>query len=258
MKIKVGMMPGRLTEVEVVEGLTAREIFGKANVEVSNHEVRLDGEKIEMDTIIERGALLVAMKMIKGNSNTIKVGMMPGRLEVVEVEGTETAREIFEKANIEVSNHEIRLDGEKVDIDTVVGYGNLLVAMKMIKGNASVEYVTDFTQDEVEMLLGVRLPREIDAQNVETIGENLIQIELDDEFVVVEGDMFVSVYELIAHEVQSISEIDIKEVETKNPIQIINGEIKELENVYDYYIRQATETRNKISVLEDILVKINN
>ena len=80
MRIKVGMMPGRLVEVEVQEGLTANEIFEKANVEISNHEIRLDGEKINLDTVINNGGLLVAMKMIKGNARTIKVGMMPGRL----------------------------------------------------------------------------------------------------------------------------------------------------------------------------------
>ena len=58
MRIKVGMMPGRLTEVEVNEGLTAREIFARANVELSNHEVRLDGDKIELDTVINNGGLL--------------------------------------------------------------------------------------------------------------------------------------------------------------------------------------------------------
>ena len=32
MKIKVGMMPGKLMEVEVQEGLSAYEIFEKANL----------------------------------------------------------------------------------------------------------------------------------------------------------------------------------------------------------------------------------
>ncbi len=45
LKIKVGMMPGRLVEVVTNEGTTAREIFEIANVELSNHEIRLDGEK---------------------------------------------------------------------------------------------------------------------------------------------------------------------------------------------------------------------
>ena len=67
LKIKVGMMPGKLVEVVVEEGATAREIFDIAGVELSNHEIRLDGEKIDLDRTIYNGSLLVAMKMIKGN-----------------------------------------------------------------------------------------------------------------------------------------------------------------------------------------------
>ena len=67
LKIKVGMMPGKLVEVITNKGMTAREIFDIAEVELSNHEVRLDGEKIDLDKAIHNGSLLVAMKMIKGN-----------------------------------------------------------------------------------------------------------------------------------------------------------------------------------------------
>ena len=66
---------------------------------------------------------------------TIKVGLMPGKLQQVEVNENTTAREVFEKAGIELSNHEVRLDGEKITLDTKVNNGNLLVAMKLIKGN---------------------------------------------------------------------------------------------------------------------------
>ena len=64
MNIKVGVMPGRLVEVAVEEGTSAREIFEIADVEVNNHEIRLDGAKINIDDTVEEGKLLVAMKMI--------------------------------------------------------------------------------------------------------------------------------------------------------------------------------------------------
>ena len=67
MKIKVGMMPGKLVEVIVEQGSTAREIFEVAGVELSNHEIRLDGEKIDLDRTINEGRLLVGMRLIKGN-----------------------------------------------------------------------------------------------------------------------------------------------------------------------------------------------
>lgn len=65
--LKVGQMPGRLVEVAIQEGMTAKEIFNLAEVEISNHEIRLDGEKISLDTRIENGSLLVGMRQIKGN-----------------------------------------------------------------------------------------------------------------------------------------------------------------------------------------------
>lgn len=65
--LKVGQMPGKLVEVAIQEGMTAKEIFELAEVEISNHEVRLDGEKISLDTRIENGSLLVGMRQIKGN-----------------------------------------------------------------------------------------------------------------------------------------------------------------------------------------------
>ena len=65
---------------------------------------------------------------------TIKVGIMPGKLTEIVLQGEMTAREIFNLAEIEISNHEIRLDGEKISLDDTVKEGNLLVALKMIKG----------------------------------------------------------------------------------------------------------------------------
>ena len=67
LKIKVGMMPGKLVEIVTNEGATAREIFETAGVELSNHEIRLDGEKIDLDRTINEGRLLVGMRLIKGN-----------------------------------------------------------------------------------------------------------------------------------------------------------------------------------------------
>lgn len=192
----------------------------------------------------------------------IKVGMMPGRLvEVVVEEGT-TAREIFKVAEVELSNHEIRLDGEKIDLDKTINNGSLLVAMKMIKGNSDV-YVTDCTDEEVEMLLGVALPREINKNNVSTCGENFLEVNVDSELLVVDKDMFNSVYNvrielnkaLFGYEVKEEIKEEVKE--DNNAIEIIENEINELKKTYDYYKDQAVEVNRKISLLQDLLNKIN-
>ena len=260
LKIKVGMMPGKLVEIVTNEGATAREIFETAGVELSNHEIRLDGEKIDLDRTIHNGNLLVAMKMIKGNMPSIKVGMMPGRLEVVEYTEGESAYEIFERANIGVSNHEVRLDGEKIALDTKVNNGNLLVAMKMIKGNAEFRK-TDCTQEEVEILLGVKLPQEINTDSINMCGDNFLQIEVGNETLIVEEDMFLSVYNIVGgDETMDIKEVrEEVEVESKDSkaMDVLNKELEELESTYNFYIEEAHAISNKIMFLKRIISEIN-
>ena len=264
MKIKVGMMPGKLVEVVVEQGVTAREIFNIAEVEISNHEIRLDGEKIDLDRTIYNGNLLVAMKMIKGNMPSIKVGMMPGRLEIVEYTEGDTAYEIFERANIGVSNHEIRLDGEKIAIDTKISNGSLLVAMKMIKGNASFRK-TDCTQEEVAILLGVELPQQINTDSINMFGDNFLQIVVGNETLVVEEDMFLSVYNEIVEEFNGEEVVDVREVREEVEVEskdskamdVLNKELEDLEKSYNFYIEEAHAISNKIMFLKRIISEIN-
>lgn len=258
MKIKVGMMPGRLVEVVVEEGTTAREIFKVAEVELSNHEIRLDGEKIDLDKTINNGSLLVGMKMIKGNAKTIKCGLMPGRLQQIEVSENTTARELFEKAGIELSNHEIRLDGEKIDLDTIIYNGSLCVGLKMIKGNSDV-YVTDCTDEEIDMLLGVKLPKEINESNINTCGENFIQIEVGNELFVVEEDMFYSIYNVRTELDKALFNYEVKEEvkEDNKAIKILNEELKSLEERYNYYIEEARKVQDKKIFLQRLISEIN-
>ena len=260
LKIKVGMMPGKLVEVVTNEGATAREIFEVAGVELSNHEVRLDGEKIDLDRTINNGNLLVAMKMIKGNMPSIKVGMMPGRLEVVEYTEGESAYEIFERANIGVSNHEVRLDGEKIALDTKVNNGNLLVAMKMIKGNAEFRK-TDCTQEEVEILLGVSLPKEINTDSINMCGDNFLQIVVGNETLIVEEDMFLSVYNIVGGD-EMVDTREVREeveVESKDSkaMDVLNKELEVLESTYNFYMEEARAISNKIMFLKRIISEIN-
>lgn len=258
MKIKVGMMPGKLVEVVVEQGVTAREIFNIAEVEISNHEIRLDGEKIDLDRTINNGSLLVAMKMIKGNMPSIKVGMMPGKLEVVEYTEGESAYKIFERANIGVSNHEIRLDGEKIAIDTRINNGNLLVAMKMIKGNAEFRK-TDCTQEEVEMLLGVKLPQVINTNSINMYGDNFLQIVIGNDTLIVEEDMFLSVYNEIVEEFNGEEVTEIKEMQSQDgkALDVLNRELKELDKIYKYHIEEAHELHNKMLFLQRLITEIN-
>ena len=135
LNIKVGVMPGKLVEVVAEEGTKVKEIFALAEINTEGYELRLDGEKVKEYDEVKSGNLLVAMKKIKGNSSTLKVGVMPGKLTEIAIQPETTAFEAFDIAEIDVTGYELRLDGEKIDGDCTVNGGNLLVAMKKIKGN---------------------------------------------------------------------------------------------------------------------------
>lgn len=190
---------------------------------------------------------------------TIKCGLMPGRLQQIEVSENTTARELFEKAGIELANHEIRLDGEKIDLDTIIYNGSLCVGLKMIKGNSDV-YVTDCTDEEVDMLLGVKLPKEINESNINTCGENFIQIEVGSELFVVDEDMFYSIYNVRTELDKALFGYEVKEeVEPKDKkaMDVLNKELEELEENYNFYIEEANAISNKIMFLKRIISEIN-
>ena len=65
--LKVGIMPGKLTEIVIQEETTAFEAFDIAELDVTGYELRLDGEKIDGDCVVNGGDLLLGMKRIKGN-----------------------------------------------------------------------------------------------------------------------------------------------------------------------------------------------
>ena len=67
LNIKVGVMPGKLTEVIAEEGTKVRDIFTLAEIDIEGYELRLDGEKVKEYDEVQSGNLLIAMRKIKGN-----------------------------------------------------------------------------------------------------------------------------------------------------------------------------------------------
>lgn len=282
--IKVGVMPGKLQEVVVGEGLSAREIFDLAGVIVSNHEVRLDGEVIDIDDDLQGGRLLVAMKQIKGNMATIKVGTMPGKLQELEVTGNETAKVLFERAGITLSNHEIRLDGNVISEDTYVNNGRLLVSMKQIKGNSDcvasdkeVMYVSALDEEEIEILVKSKLPTVLKEEDVDLLDDCVIVKDV----YLIENDIFFSVYEkrevetedqfmksfeaLLCSEeglagMKLSEEVKIEPITQeehvctcKNAIDVINEKIELTRSDLKYYNDIADRKRQDLYILQDVL-----
>jgi hypothetical protein len=168
--------------------------------------------------------------------------------------------ELFELAGIEVQNHEIRLDGEKITLDTIINNGGLLVAMKMIKGNSEI-YITDLTKEEVEMLLDVALPTVIEKEWVNYIDSDHIIInisQVENGSFIVKKDMFESVYTLknvdIVDEAKTLEEsfkADIKEVQV---LRAENNIIRMLQEELDYIL---DEHQRKVRELEQVVFKKN-
>ena len=271
MNLKVGVMPGKLVEVAVEEGTSARRIFEIANVEVNNHEIRLDGAKINIDDAVEEGRLLVAMKMIKGNMPSIKVGIMPGRLQIVEYTVGEKAIDIFNRADVTVSNHEVRLDGNKISLEDEINEGNLLVAMKMIKGNAKV-FNSSCTDEEIEILLEQALPHELNANDV-TYQDDIVIVKVGNSEVMIDRDMFDSVYEM--KDIPSYnneSEVDwedelftpsiLPEVtkeekcECSKAKELIKSKLEEEEAQYKRWLEVAYEYKSRADMLKEILEQL--
>lgn len=174
LNVKVGVMPGKLEEVVVESGTKVKEIFALANIDITGYETRLDGVVVDADKPVFNGALLVAMKKIKGNADVIKVGVMPGKLTELAINDDTTAEEAFELADIDVSGYEIRLDGTVIEENCIVNGGNLLVAMKKIKGNATLKVgVMPGKLTEIAILDGTNAKDAFALAEIDTSGYEL-------------------------------------------------------------------------------------
>ena len=273
LEIKVGFMPGKLTSVAVQEGITAQEIFDVAEITVGEgYEIRLDGNKISLDTCVHTGSLLVAMRMIKGNAHVLKVGLMPGKLVSIEVDENIMAYEAFEKAGIDPSNYEIRLDGEKISLQTSVGDGSLLVAMKQIKGNCdcacavceceddivkNCSYIAyDLTTNEIEMLLEVPLPTVIEEDFIE-FNENSVIIGngVDIDYVTVDKEMFLSIYtkvEEVTHQFEKATICEPEPIEVRpEPMSF-----KEVQEIFGKKPVEGNFEKRVINTLDEFMEKV--
>ena len=251
--IKVGVMPGRLQEVVVEAGAKASEIFAIAGVDYANHEIRLDGNKVDENTVITSGNLLVAMKMIKGNMPTIKCGVMPGRLQEVEYTVGDTAGNVLRSAGVDYTNHEIRLDGNIIDENTQLTGGSLIVAMKKIKGNVE-KYVTNLSKEEVTILTGFELDTEINKSDVLLVDGIAI---IED--MMIEEDIFDSIYKL--ENVEEIKTVELPEISKEEVVEACDclkaKELieKELENVewwINHYGQQMKDLETKIEKHQEV------
>ena len=66
--LKVGVIPGAVNEFAVEEGSTIQEVLTLANLSSDGYDVRLDGELVDLDDVVEEDSqLIILAKQIKGN-----------------------------------------------------------------------------------------------------------------------------------------------------------------------------------------------
>ena len=205
---------------------------------------------------------------------TIKVGVMPGKLQTIEIQEGDNAKALFERAGIEVSNHEIRLDGSKIDINDNITSGGLLVAMKKIKGNAEAMYVAKgLFPSEVSTLFDIEeeIPTMLSLNEVEING-NVVIIGNGTTipYTTVELNMFNSVY-ILEEVTTTTTETPVLQVnasdESKpqeecacekiaNLKEILKEDLEKMEDLISYYKSLARECEAKVEVINNVLDRL--
>jgi putative ubiquitin-RnfH superfamily antitoxin RatB of RatAB toxin-antitoxin module len=137
--IKVGTVPGTLTELVLNAGSKVSEALALANLASQGYDIRMDGNTVTGDAVIPATAkVIVLVKQIKGNADAmfVKVGTVPGTLtELALTEGT-TVGAALELANLSATGYDVRMDGNTVSTDVVIPItAKVIVLVKQIKGN---------------------------------------------------------------------------------------------------------------------------
>jgi urease alpha subunit len=137
--VKVGVMPGRVQEFAVEGTTTFRELFAIAEVNPEGYEVKADGVKVtDFDTQVGTTQLVLLAKLVKGNVDvTVKIGVMPGRVQEFAVSTETTYNELFALAEVSPEGYEVKADGVKItDFNAQIGTVALVLLAKLVKGNA--------------------------------------------------------------------------------------------------------------------------
>lgn len=136
--LRVGKMPGRITEVVVEVGTSIKDVLEIAGLDANGFEIKVDGNAATLDTVVKEDTNLVILaQQVKGNSEKIvRVGKMPGRITEVLVQPGMKVGEVLNMANLDPTGFEIKVDGQASSLDaTVTEDTNLIILAAQVKGN---------------------------------------------------------------------------------------------------------------------------
>ena len=138
--VKVGQVPGRITEVAVAPGSTIRSVLETAGISAdASFTISVNGEPASAeDTVTTDGVSILLTRKIRGATNPIlvKVGQVPGRITEVAVAPGSTIRSVLETAGISAdASFTISVNGEPASAeDTVTTDGVSILLTRKIRG----------------------------------------------------------------------------------------------------------------------------
>lgn len=136
--LRVGKMPGRITEVVVEVGTSIKDVLELVELDATGFEIKVDGNTATLDTkVTEDTNLVILAQQVKGNSEKIvRVGKMPGRIQEILVQPGMKVREVLAMAELDPTGFEIKVDGQQSSLDaTVTENTNLIILAAQVKGN---------------------------------------------------------------------------------------------------------------------------
>lgn len=136
--LRVGKMPGRITEVVVEVGTSIKDVLELAELDATGFEIKVDGNTATLDTkVTEDTNLVILAQQVKGNSEKIvRVGKMPGRIQEILVQPGMKVREVLAMAELDATGFEVKVDGQVSSLDaTVTEDTNLIILAAQVKGN---------------------------------------------------------------------------------------------------------------------------
>ena len=136
--LRVGKMPGRITEVVVEVGTSIKDVLELVELDATGFEIKVDGNTATLDTkVTEDTNLVILAQQVKGNSEKIvRVGKMPGRIQEILVQPGMKIREVLAMAELDPTGFEIKVDGQQSSLDaTVTENTNLIILAAQVKGN---------------------------------------------------------------------------------------------------------------------------
>lgn len=140
--VRVGMMPGRINEFAVSEGTSIADVLALAELNPSGYDVKVDGVKctdINATKVTSSTNLILLAQQVKGNADkTVRVGMMPGRINEFAVTIGASIADVLALAELSPAGYDVKVDGTKItDLnDTkVTSSTNLILLAQQVKGN---------------------------------------------------------------------------------------------------------------------------